>query len=1322
MNKRIFLILLPLLISFAVIAGVYQALKPQLQVWLLTQVNRISQEKLPVRIKIGQVDWSFFLPEIELKQVEISKRNFEMPPLKVEKLSASLDLIAILAGRLAISSLLLENLQADLNLDTYLKADNSDPSSQPLPLKDFFQFLKKVPVSRLGIRHGNISLHSEKLGGHLVLGAADLLVVKGSDRLNMQLDFNESSLEYKKTDKIPFRLQGEAVLTANSLDVSNLKLGALNSMIDINASVVDFSRIHIRPQATVEFKVFSDLDRLSSAANTLFSFPSAAGKMEAEGRFEIAGRDQIKSGFRFSGQRLKIDHFNVGDIQLEGSVENGKLQVPHIALTNESGLIDLNGFEINFQKTNLQNQVDLKTKLTTNQNDLNELLAGLGIEDLPLEIFISTQLDCGGPVYPDFLIRCEGSATGEQLEVRTGNKYEDTLVLLDEFSADGEVVISLQDVRYKAQVKLNDDHGTSDGIISYENGFKINYASPRLSFANIRRLAGLKIEGVTEVQGSTEGNSSRATFTMGLKSKDLFFEDFYLGSPTGTLAYEKGHLFFKNVEAQFPITQYKLDLDLDLRKKWIHVTGAVPKFDISELLNVFQRKFQMPVSFLGSGSAQVDVEGPLSLGKLSYDLKTTLLRGELAGETFDRAEVHLQSESGEMKIQKALLFKNKSEISVSGGSHPDGDIDISIIGKALPIEQSENISKLGSQITGFADIETQLTGFVLNPDTSIKGRIYQLAIEELEFAESTFDVNFQKHAMSGRTDLFGGQLKAQFKVPFSEEASFQLNLDALDWNYTTLFALIGGGSLLNEYKAALTGTLDLAAEKGGVWAASGNGTISSLLLQRGNLSLRNPLPMELRMTNGIASLTNFRIEGAQTFFSVKGQHISREALNLRLESQANLRLFQIFVPFLEELAGTATVAADVSGPLLKPEVLGNANVRSGFAKIKGFPHPFEKTQADIQFSQSKIIVAGFLGNIAGGTFEGDGSILIEGPQNLPTSIKAQLEGVNLNVPDRVRTTGDAELVFSGSWFPFTLSGTYHVYGGLVDKELMDDSSAMNLKQSSYLPKIILQSAFEPVLLDLNIVLEEPLPIKNSMVEGSITGNLLVRGPPTSPHLSGQLVALKGTKALFRDKTFDVQNANVKFTNENDINPELYVSARSRISEYDINMLIQGRAKDPVVKLSSVPPLADQDIISLIALGVTSQTLEKQVGQANSAREATMQGLAAGALTQFGFMKQIQKSTGVEIQVSTSYDDTKNVSIQRVTLSKKLSDKVKATATQTAGSLSSQEYALHYSFTESLSAIGRFEDRKYNENGGEIETLKEDQSILGLDLEFKKEFK
>ena len=1318
-TKRVLLILLPVFLGLAILFGIYRAVKPKVQTWILAQVNRLSEEKSPVRVHITEVDWSLLFPEIQLRGIELGSKDIEIPPVKIESVTASLDLLAALGGRIAISSLLIEHPSVEVDLDPYLTSSSSKSDTR-LPMDELFDLLKKVPLSKMGLHQGNFLLQSEKLKAGLLLASTDLLILNRKDKINVQLDFNDAILDFEKTGEIPFRIQGEVMFSPQTLDISSLKVSLLNSLVTANGSFTDLPNLINKPTGDVELEIFSDLERLSKAGKNLMSFPSLQGKLDASGRLSLDGLKKIESGFKVNAQKVQVNQFDIGDVQFQGALQKEHLRIPKLELTNEAGLVDVKGFDLAFQEVDGHTKLSVQGDLSTQQVDLNELMQRIGLGDLPIEVFIAAQFKCAGPIFPDAQMRCEGQTSGEQLEVRTGDKVENTLVLVDDFAATGNFTISNKDIRYQADLKVKNDSGKTDGVVNFKDGFKINYSSPKFAFSNIRRLAGLKIEGVTELAGSVQGDSHAATFAMDLKTKGLYFEDFFLGDAAGNLAYEKGVLHFKDVKASFGTTNYEAQIDVDLNKGRVAARGQLPKMEINELLNVFSRRFVMPVSVSGIGSAQVSVEGPFALGKLSYDLEASLIRGSVVGETFDRLDLNLHSESGEMVVRRAKMTKAQNNIDVSGVGHPNGDIALRILGNRLAIEESENISKLGSQISGLLDVDASLKGFILTPDILIKGRAYQLNIEEKDFAESKFQLELNQQAINGSTDLFGGQLITQFRFPLHENGAFNLNLKAKNWNYTTVFALIGGGSLLNEYKASLTGDLDLASEKGGLWTATGKGTISDFLLQRGGLSLRNRLPMELNMVNGTASLNQFRIDGDQTYFAVTGKQISKDDLNLRMEAQANLRLFQIFLPFLEELGGQANLAADVSGPLLKPEILGNGNIRGGFVKIKGFPHPFEKIQADLQFSQSKILVNGFLGTIAGGTFEGDGTVLIAGPHNIPTSIKAHLENVNLNVPDHIRSSGSADMVFSGSWFPFTLSGTYYVRGGFVDKEFGDEGGSNNLKQSSYLPKVILQGSFEPVLLDLNIILEKPITVKNSIVDGSVSGQVLVKGAPTSPALGGQLTAEKGTKAIFRDKVFEVLSASVRFTGETDINPEIYLSARSRISDYDISLLVQGAARNLSPKATSVPPLSEQDIYSLIALGVTSQSMEKSSGTLTS--EKVNSGIGIGVLTQFEPVKQFQKKTGVEIQISAS-DDTKEGSVQRVTLSKKISDRVKAAATQSSGSKAqTNEYTLQYNLTDNLSAVGRYEDRKFLNNSGDLGTGRKDDSILGIDLEFKREFK
>lgn len=1325
MNKRVLFILLPLVIAFALLSGIYWAAKPHLTKFLLVQIDRLSQEKLPIALKIEGLDWNLLFPEITVTGVQIRQKPGglkDIPDISFEKISASLDILSLAGGHIAVSSLVFTHPKTNLPIDSYLTS-TGDPNA-PLPIPELFALMKDVRISRLGIRSAELNLPSEKFKSSLHLGAADILLLNQKDKLILQFDLNESTLHHqpgsaKKSLDLPFRLQGDLILTAKDLDIANLKLTALNSFFTVSGIVSDLPTVVQNPQGALKFDLYSDLVQLTTAAQSITPTPNMSGTLRSSGRIEIDKKGAISAGFRMMAQKTQVDKIQIGDVQFEGNFADNTLKISDLALTNEAGLVDLRKLELGFERHDGHQAMNVKGLIQTDQLDLNELLLRLGLGDLPLEALLSGKFQCEGPVLPTPQVHCVGNLRGDQLEVRSGNKYDDTIALIDEMAADGEFSLSSKEVSYKANLKMKEDQGSSQGTVDFEKGFNIQFASPDLHFSNVRRLAGLKIEGHSQIQGSTEGDSHRATFTMKMDGKDLFFEDFQLGNTTGVITYEKGTLHFNDLNGTLGTSKYLAQVDVDLQKNRISADGQFIQFDIPEFLTIFNRRFTMPVEMSGGGTMKFKVSGPFQLGALSYDLEASLFRGSAAGESFDRVDVSLHSEAGEMLVKNATLTKNKSTIHLRGQSHPNGDVDLVIKGQDLPLEESENISKLGSQISGLLDFQMNLKGFVLHPDTQLSGRIHQLSVEEQEFQDSSFETNLSRQSVEGKTSMFGKQLVADFNFPLNENAPFLLKAQAQNWNYTTLFALIGGGSLLNDYKASLSGDIDLSSSHGGMWSSTGHALIQNISLQRGNLSLKNKLPMRITAQNGLISLENFRIEGEQTFFEVTGNGFSKNDFSTRIEGQAQMRLFQIFLPFLEDLAGLTKISVNTGGTLEKPGILGTANIEGGFVKMKGFPHPIEKLKAHVDFSQSKILIDQFGGSLAGGLFQGNGSIQIEGPHNLPVNIKARLENVNFNVPNQVRTNGDADLTFSGNWFPFILSGTYYVHGGFVDKELTDDNAALNLKQSSYLPKAILQSAFEPILLDINVILDKPLIVKNSMVDGTVVGNLQIHGAPTQPILGGKISAENGSKIVFKDKSFDVLTANVQFNNSVEINPDLYVSARSRIGDYDVNVLVQGTGKNPLVRMSSTPPLSEQDIVSLIALGVPTQRYDKQ-GAPD--QQEQFSGLAAGVLTQIQPVKKLQQSAGVEIQFSSSYDD-KQVAVQKVTISKKISDKVRASASRITGKTTSQEYALKYSLTDNISAIGRYESRQPNENSNNIDgTSKDSQSIFGLDLDFKREFK
>lgn len=1313
--KRVLLILAPAILFLGTLYGLYKYFEKDLQGFVLLEMEKFSEENLPVRIRATSFEYQLISPSVQLNEISITAKDpaqLGFTEIKVSAVRAHLDFLQALGGKLFLSSLVIKGTAAQIQIDPFLQ---SEGESAPINWKKFFDLLKGIPLYRLVIVQSELQVISEKLKLDVQSKDLDLMVFNQKDLLTFKIDAAASMFKFDKIQQ-PFQLRGSGSLNTQKLKITEVALETHHTQLRANGDFSDIANLLRNPQAEINWKLASDLEKTSSLLPDL----KMHGSLEAFGQLQIKKGLQLATELQLQGQDINIAGFQIGGFQTNGNLNEKKLKLNALKIANAAGDVDISELELAFEDFK---NVSVEAKVSTEMLDVHTLLQDLSVGDLPLEAFVGGEFKCSGPVFPRTEINCRGSAEAEHFEVRSGPQPSDTIAAIREFKAKGDVTITQKDVSYKAELEVKDDKGESDGVISYSEGFKIRYATPLLKFSNVRNLANLKLEGQGKLSGSTSGDSNAATFQMGVEIENFYLEDFRLGSAKGQIRYEKGNLAFDSIQGQLGTTRYSARVGLDLKKSRIKIEGQMPSLELSDAFKAVERKFQMPIEITGLGSAFFRGEGPLALNQLTYQVSAQAFRGTAAGESFDRFQGEMSAVKGEVKVDRFTLSKNSSTISMRGVGHPNGEIDLNIKGERLLLEDSENVSKLGSSLSGNLNFQMGLTGHILNPDLVISGALSQLVIEEQEFPNSFVDLNINKKNIEGTANLLGKRLQAEFKFPLIDGEDFKFKAKATDWNFTTMFALIGGASLIGEYQASLTGQVDLSSERGGFFKASGKSQIDKFILKRGSLNLNNTAPMEFYMKSGLMSFNNFSLTGDQSRLEVRGQQFTSDDLRLSIDGNVNLRLLHIFVPFLEEIGGNGKISVRVTGPVLKPEVLGSAIVEQGFARIKGFPHPFERVQADLDFSASKVLVKKVTGNLAGGNFKGDGQIQIEGPKNFPINIAAKVDGANLNVPDGIRTLGDADIAISGSWFPFLLSGTYRVRGGLVDKEFGGDSGLGNLKQSSYLPKVILQSAFEPILLDMQVQIENPLIVKNSLMDGSLLGNVQIKGPPTQPTLVGRLQNEKGSKLIFRDKLFELQSGIVTFRNTGDINPELYFAGRSRVSEYDVSLLVQGTAKDPVLRLNSVPPLAEPDIISLLALGLVASDVDKRT---QSTRDAGNQAATAAAGDAFfnytSQGKELQKKLGLNIKVSSSFDDTKNTTSNKITVSRKLNEKIVISGSSIQGQESSKEVKLRYLINNNLSTVGTFEQRESSQEAGQRESLKKNDSVIGIDLEFQKEFK
>ncbi|HEY1078681.1 MAG TPA: translocation/assembly module TamB domain-containing protein, partial [Bdellovibrio sp.] len=157
-----------------------------------------------------------------------------------------------------------------------------------------------------------------------------------------------------------------------------------------------------------------------------------------------------------------------------------------------------------------------------------------------------------------------------------------------------------------------------------------------------------------------------------------------------------------------------------------------------------------------------------------------------------------------------------------------------------------------------------------------------------------------------------------------------------------------------------------------------------------------------------------------------------------------------------------------------------------------------------------------------------------------------------------------------------------------------------------------------------------------------------------------------------------------------------------------------------IRLTSVPPLPEQDIISLIALGVTSSAMDKNLQSRQQAEQLGVE--IGGAVLAKPISKAFESTIGFNLQVTSQYDSTRNISVPKVTLSRRLSDRVKVSGSRPVRDSQSYDLKLEYLLNSNITAIGSFENRGTEEDTTLQTVQPESQNIFGLDLEFKREFK
>jgi len=1307
----------------------YSYYVPRMEKLVLKKINKLGAGHNPeISLHVGSLTFKPWILGVGLSDLSVTPKGSlkkNIGRISVSQASARVSLLGLLRGQVRIANVKAQGIETQIFLD--LKEKSAGEIS--IPLKKIFQF----PLDSIDL--DNVILLG-RIDPQQTVFKLEGLSLHAENRFQaLWVDLSSPSVFLKPSGPTPpvvFQGEVRGLVETDQIRLTALKVKQEDSfLVSSGFFWGDVTKGKIT-SSEMASKLYFDLATLKdwfSAFAPQVKIPHLKGTINVTSN---SGFDKKVPylNLKARGKNLAFNEFDIGNVQLDATLTDKELKKLSGEIKNRSGSLRL-------EKMNLSFAEPYKFSLAAApQVELGAFLQTIGLHDIPLSLNLKGRTECEGVFKESFSMHCakaEISATKAHVYSQHG-KIKHTILKFKQAQASGSFEVTPKDVKFAADLALGEkSKGSAKGSVDYENGFVIFFKGDALDFSDVESLADIKMQGSGSVEGETRGNSHTANMSLDAKMKDFWLDDFGLGQVNAHVLYEKGYLHFKDASGLYGSSRYGGHVSINLPESQIYLYVKSPYLELTDVKSLLQKRLPLDFQLSGTGNAEFKASGPLDIAAMDYEIKASLFRGAVAQEPYDAITAELRAQNGILKAEHVVMKKGPGEITLSGEMKPKWSVDLTAVGKKLRIEQSENIDQLGLDLQGEYNFTTKITGEISHPSVDISAQAKDVIAGSIPVEDSSAHLKINTERLTGEAKLLGGKLNGDFSIPFDDNQPFSLKATAKDLNVASIFEAVSQARQTYDFETRLSLTADLEAPKGGFWKSSGAVTVDHFLIRRGGRSLNSRGKMKLLFNQGVVNSQNFGLYGENSSLKLNIQSSSKESVNAQLNGKVDLNLLGPFLTFASEVRGQLSLNTRLQGSLKDVNMSGSAYLDQGYLKASAFPHPFTDLRADMLFNQKSLFINSFQGEVADGKITGDGRMTFESAHSVPVNIEGSIKEAALNFPEGYKSKGVIGFHLQGNTFPYRFKMNYDVNLCEVTSEFSGGGGTRGVRRSPYLPPALAKESQQPFYLDLDLHFQKPIFISNSLMKANLNGNLNIQGTADALKMRGTLTPVPRGLVFFRDVPFEISTGFIEFDSVPPDNPKLYLAATSRVSEtvfdedrrqtekqYDVSMLIQGRARNPQLTLTSQPPLPQKDIVSLLALGLTPEALDESKTTGLQVTTTSTTALGA-ALLQKPVGKKLKDRFGVDMKVTSSQATADVASSAKVTLSKQFSPKLSVSASGTLEANPQSSVKLQYEIKRGLSVIGSWEGKEQGATQNE-QSKDTSNSILGLDLEYRVQFK
>ena len=1147
--------------------------------------------------------------------------------------------------------------------------------------------------------------------------------------------------EFKKLKSVKVNgIAGEFQLTSNYLRLKETKVLAENSFVQLSGKI-------LKSELVQGFKIdsFLDLKKIKNAIPENTINP----KILPKGSVRIVGSVDGSLGsptgtFEVRGERVKSDVYNFRTLNSELSINQGlikldkadaKISGGSLRLTESTNIFDLNKKEFMWPKLFLETKNLFTNDFLFFMPELNRAKARISG---PLKFSISKK-SIGINTYEGFSVEDFRLLDDNQKEV-----LKNTKVLL---GAGSKIVVNFNGL-VDVDTSLNFHQSKFDLRGKIGNGrVNLEILPGVVDLEAFGPISGLVLSGVGPVAGTIRGPFDHVVFNFNLNPKDFRMLGFNLGDISGDIRFDlrSSVLRLSDLKGAYGSLKYESSGKINFKDKLnaIDMKINILQGSVDSSKVTFEPLLKPLLPYLKDTkfnySSQISLKGGLEVSKMNILGKLLAENILIHSEDIERAKLNFSLKDNILKLDS--LDAKKVSGSISGeGEYNLGDKSYSYRGTLSNLRIKDlyyyRILNLGLDGDAYGEFYGVGDPDVFSSRSHV--RLTNSSVENVRLNDSILTIYNNKKDLFFSTSLVGGEVKGEGYLNLADDRAKKsaLSFSVSTSNLRNFAGIVGKHNISNQdIQGSFRGGFETDFYLDDLSSLNLKASLSQLNFRYPGISIsNNKKPVKVSIKDGKFENWNYELSGEGIYLKSLGEGDLRNKMQLKHTFRINSSLAELLTENVEKSQGTVKGEHTLVGNIKNLEQYLNLDGSDLVFKGRSLPGLFSDFSFKVLLEDNLMLIKSAAGSYGNGRVSANGSVKFAFPfPEVDLNLNVEKSRFPILKKSGVVVSGDLRL--SGKKLPYDLEGSLAIIQGQIIEEMGDlASSAINSDSyQRFIPVGYLEGSVSFINTDILVSSFSPIKIKNGMIDLGLGGNLRIFGSIFSPKLNGEMgIENPENKFLFKGHEFLLSEGTVRFMDgARKESPELRFSGVARINDYDVYINLSGPADSIGVEMTSNPPLSQEDILSLLTLGVTSD-VSKNLGD-RQRQSVTTLSIGSLIIDQLKINQSLNDSLGLRLSIQPEFIEDENNLLEGRTedrnggnrfrsstvlkVQKRISKKVNLSLSSTVGGSvdQNQEMNVNYKINKSWSLEGVYEVRSNDELEQEL------PDSVGADVKYQWSF-